>query len=769
MTFPCVFSNAQSAADNRLFNAYRNYYASNTVALYPHIYKEVFYEGEPILFTVHAFNRKTQTPDLETTNIYCGIYNSEGKQVSQGIFYMEKGVAKGYFEWDTSYGNGTFYLKSTTFLNSGKDKSTVFIRSFNVLKNEVSEELNKNDVPVTIKLYPEGGVVSAGVPNTFIYDIRDAEGRPLNASGGVLLDEQGKKLIQNLNCLEGKGKFSILIERNQSYKLRFTMEKGKIAEALIPSSSRIQPSISVHNLNPNQVTVTVFFPKTVQNTPHLLAVHRDGVLFTIDVDPEGRTQKSITLKRSDLLPGINLFTLFDNAFEPICERIIYNPSPTLENTSPPEFFLNSIKGDSLQMQVVSNTISDSLGKISISVLPGNTKFKPVSTNIRTSLLLQPYLRESFKHPELLIGTLDRKKRFLLDYELAMAGWSNTPWKTIENKYSKIDSTAREGFHVFGKVNKLIPTPEMQVTLYQPETATFLFTPLNKDKTFEFSGAYILKDSPLYFGVSNLQNKRLIPSFEVDLTPVLTIDSIDIIEKKKHTKTNILQVEISDKKPFVISNQTIELEGVDVIEESLESRLNRNQKLANSTYEGVKITVETTKRSRTLAELIRKLGFKVRTDGATNRLFVYSQVPFTDPPALYIDDVLSNGVKNYLLNFIDEVYYTNTPTLDSNGGSIYVYLRYGSLVGEPEKEYITKVIPETGFENIPNYENPLNPILVTPYFNQYGGIHWEYASSFNDQNNLEISFPDYQQPELWIILEGIAQDGKLFSFRKLLRK
>ncbi|MGB5358618.1 MAG: hypothetical protein WBN27_01580, partial [Eudoraea sp.] len=73
---PSVF--AQNSLGQHLATKYEAFFKPDRENIHLHLNKTLFFQEEHIWFSAYVYDQNTQTPSLETTNLYVGLYTKEG-------------------------------------------------------------------------------------------------------------------------------------------------------------------------------------------------------------------------------------------------------------------------------------------------------------------------------------------------------------------------------------------------------------------------------------------------------------------------------------------------------------------------------------------------------------------------------------------------------------------------------------------------------------------------------------------------------------------
>ena len=217
--------------------------------------------------------------------------------------------------------------------------------------------------------------------------------------------------------------------------------------------------------------------------------------------------------------------------------------------------------------------------------------------------------------------------------------------------------------------------------------------------------------------------------------------------------------------FYINTNVTYLEETTVYGEEIKQKPTQNPRLLFGVFEGIKITEKDVKKNFLLSDFIKSLGFNIIKEVATSKFFVLPKIraPGFDPPIVIVDGFQDKGMLDDIpLHSVDEVYYEMQGTHGSNGGTIYIYYRYGSIVGEKAIQSFTLILAEGGFDKPRAFANPNYVNYSSELFKKFGTIHWQSSVTTTTDGEATITIPNLGANELKLYIEGMDVNGKLIS-------
>lgn len=751
-------------------NLYYNYFKLNPEHVYTQINKSHFYKGEALWFKSYFYNTKTHKPYLSTTNVYASIYNAEGKLICKKIYSAQNGVTYGDFEISDSLITGTYYLKTSTNWMKNFNEHLAHITSFNVLGENENKTILETDYKTTnydFQILPEGGHILNDAINTIGFKILKNNGKSIKIIEGRLFDLLGNIITTFKSNQFGIGKFKSKISSNTKYTIEVKLENGKILKEDLPTGNENGVLLSTENTRDDYLIVTITTNKNTLvdliNKDYTILIHRDGLLNSIKIKFENnKLNYNLFIKKTELLAGINIITLFNEKYHPVSERIIYNnilsPTKTIG--------LKNIQrlNDSTIIQLKADPTDNSLKRMSISVLPQQSIAYNNSENIKTRFLLNPYLKGVIENPQYYFKDFSRKTIYNLDLLLLTQGWSRYSWNDIFYKPLYTVYTFETGFTLNGKVNNKIKPNKYRLKVLSKENGITLSKDLNEDKTFTIDNLFLKQDSKINITLENKKNgNELMPNLYYSISPIKTIDSIntnDFLNKEENEEYILNEIDpIFYDNPFIL----------DTI--NLSQKVNLNKPKNKPIFSGlgsryVNFSNGNFNPSSLFVESLRRYGFEVNVNDFDVSIFNRKVTSFSGKkkPAIYLNNIelFDNSLLTTLyIDDVEEMFVSNQPSIygAQSGGIISIFTK-NSYKRKFKKTLSSKTI-EFGFSTSKEYYSPLFNSYQTDAFQNYGAIKWFPDLKSNSIGIIEFKIPNYSL-DLNLFIEGMSENGSLYS-------
>ncbi len=783
--FLLPFLHSQNRDIDSVKNAYTNYFELPRQKAHLQLNKSVYLKGEEIWFAAYLYDIRTGKPAVEPTNLYCGIYNSEGKELIKEVFPIEGGMGSGHILIDSTWATDELYIRAHTNWMRNFKEDGAYQQELTVLGDGDVQPVADSIESITynVEFLPEGGHLVQGLENSVGFRITDQNGKGSPIKSGQILNDLGEVVVNDLTSNEyGIGKFIFSPQKNRSYITQIRLSNGSEITGQLPKAEEKGITLSINNLIEDRLAIALAaneetYPELKGNDLYL-AVHQNGIItlteFQLD---EGR--KTVLIGKDRLLPGINIITLFGNDLRPIAERLFYNDLNKKSAEIAVDLERPTFAKDSVRIKLNLYSEKNSPISLSVSVLPEETLAGSGDQSILSSFLLKPYLKSAVEHPAHYFREMDRKKSFELDNLLLTQGWSRYEWDDIFKNPPKENFPNETGFELKGTLLNIKYDPDHLVMLSQSDADGFRLLPTDPKNRFSIEHLNIIKGDTLQFSLVNRKGQTKKPSVNVNFFPKMDTESIPAIKSMELLGLSDNVSEKSIALRDIVEDNTIALDNVTVTEKKIENTLKRTHGPTVG-MEGKKITKDEVTKSPQLEDLLRRLGFRITTDvNGKKVLLAKSNVP---PPVVYFDGSVVFNINRDInileqlpfqffmtpTNMIDEVYYEHLSGLDGSlGGTIYIDSKYGSGMVQEEVAQVAKVLATEGFSRPRQYYNPKFSSYNNEDYLEYGTVHWEPSLKIGTNGTGEMNFPDYGLKNVKLFIEGMAEDGTLVSEIKIL--
>jgi len=765
-------------------DAYLEYFKLPRETLFLHTNKTTYLAQEEIWFKAYAFDRKNELTSKTTTNIYFGLYDSDGVQVDKKLYLAQNGAAAGNFTIDSLLPSGEYFLKVSTNWMKNFEESDAYIQKIQVINPKVA---GKNPKVISEKEYdfqflPEGGHILVDVKNNVGIKVIDDEGKGTKSSG-VIYNSKNEEIVSFKSNPLGIGKFSFIPKSGETYTAKVTLNNSKEFEQKLPEIKPIGVGIMVNNMRNDKAIITLSMNQAswdqLNAQSFKLLLHKDGKVKPIPIVFDKKI-KQIAIAKQDLYNGVNTVTLFNEKGQPLLERMFFNHTDALRDY---DFYLSTAKPEQDTLLVKLNTKTP-LGKeilnASISVLPSETiSYNPDHT-IVSAILLRPYLKGVIENPQYYFKNFNRKKQFELDALLVTQGWSRYSWDRIFNLPPKPSFDFENGISINGFVNRNSKKME-SLFLHPTKLNKSSFVDIDDKGKFNLKNFYPEADEDIRFSYIDKKGKMKRPAMNLSYIKFM---SSDVVATQEY-KSFISYYQDKNKIPaqFIIDDSYEALDEIqikiDYKEKLRKQRELRDPILINGKV--TKVTKELATQYINIIDFIQNSGFDVYYgDGVIARIgsvIITSRTRGQQgTPAVFIDDIPVTNL-DFLTTLrtdqVERIVIDRTGIglgLSGNGnnfsGAIKIVMRKGVLgVNDGSANFNNTMFvsnSDYGFQPVKEFYTPNYASYRIKPFRDFGIIHWEPNVNIEGGVSNEFKMLDTGLEEINFYIEGVSSDGKVFS-------
>ncbi|MEM6684556.1 MAG: hypothetical protein AAF617_02080 [Bacteroidota bacterium] len=748
---------------------YAAYFTLPREALYVHVNKTTFLQGEEIWLKGYTYDQKNQLTSKATTNIQVGIYDVAGNQVQKALFRAEDGVAKGNILVDSTYTSGTYYIKAQTNWMKNFKENNAFVQKIEIIADPPAEkDALEAEESYDFQFLPEGGNLVANIKNTVGFKVINERGKGVFAKG-VIYDAAEKEVTSFEGNTRGFGKFLFFPKANMQYTAKITFETGKEIIQKLPKAN--DKGIALTLNNPFQDKIVLNFhtnEETLEKFPtatYKVLIHQNGKQKTIEFSFDDSKEKVLTVLKKDLFKGVNTVTLFTNDNTPILERLFFNDYFLKKS----EIKVSKVKTDtdSIMLSISEAQLQDNIN-LSISVLPESTQAYQPKHNIISNFYLKPHIKGTIEDPQYYFRNIDRKKKYELDMLLLTQGWSRYDWKNIFEEKPNGFNRFENGITVLGTVNR--PTKGVdQLFLYATKNHPAQFINLDKNQKFTLSNLFLEKGEELRLSYMNSKGAFKKPSVYLRFK---ISDGEDKIEKTFLEDTSSIN---SDSSNFKIPENFFyeDSQELDEVVIKVKKKLYEKEPVLMNAKTTL-ITPKVYERYFNVTDFIVDNGYDVYENLGQISILTRRR-PRAQPLVFFDGAQLTNLTILYGLSTanVEKIVIDKTGQGQGMnagfGGVIKIYSRKTPLFkkGEGEKMYTSAKVPEA-FSPTKKYYSPKYASYLGRTFEKYGVISWVPEIKLEKSAAVNFNILDTQTKNITLFIEGISENGELISEQKTIQ-
>ncbi|UAY54583.1 TonB-dependent receptor plug domain-containing protein [Arachidicoccus terrestris] len=453
-------------------------------------------------------------PDQLSKTLYVDFSDETGKILAHDAYPIANGATRGQFSVPDSIRGNLIHVRAYTKWMLNFDTSFLFNQDLTVI--QPASKRIKGEPPATVaKLYffPEGGDLIAGLNTRVAFMAENQYGQPVKVAG-VVKDGDGKEVATIKPEHDGMGSFHILANADATYTATWTDDKGESHTTSLP---KVKPSGASIVAKPT-LGSTLFAVQRTENAPenfktlHIVATTYQQLVYMANVSLKDKSMVSGAIPTAAFPSGILQITLFDQAWKPVSERIVFVNNGEAEFH--PEVGFSKLSFDKRgQNEIVVNVPDSVPANLSVSVTDA-TVGADSSSNLISRMLLTSQIKGRVFHPFYYFSDTTDAIRQQLDLVMLTHGWRRYNWdRLMQHEDPKITYPADTNYLTFsGKVYGASPAQIaasgtlVAITKSKQDTAgRFIMVPLERDGSFNDHNTIFFDSLQVYYKFAGKKN------------------------------------------------------------------------------------------------------------------------------------------------------------------------------------------------------------------------------------------------------------------------
>jgi hypothetical protein len=780
--------------------------------IYVHFDKPAYNTGETIWFKSYLFAGIIPSP--VSRNFYAELLDPSGKVLQQKILPIYEGSSAGHFDlppnlpstvvfraytpWMLNFDTTFLFSKTIRILNKATTSATSQGTGKQPAAKQTAAASAASSTPaVTLRFFPEGGELVAGLESVVAVKITDEFGLPVSAEGSIK-DASGATVATFGTVHDGMGRFSIEPQAGKTYYAEWQDEKKQTHKTPLPAAKQTGVVLQCAHTGNRQAFIIKRSPDAPDNlkTLYLLGYFNSQVVYKARLNLTQNFMVSGSIPLDGIPTGMIQMTLFDSDWKPLAERISFVNKedyffttrivPTLKNTER--------RGKNTLVIDVPDTLKTNL---SIAITDAAlSKADPDADNIVSHLLLSGDLRGYIHNPYYYFTGNDDTVRSHLDLVMLTNGWRRFKWDELAAGKLPVIKYPRENYlslniNLTGVLPSQVPkNTQMNVFLLAKDSSRQLFF-LSMDSSGKFrqDGLVFFDTVSVFYQFNN--NKHLANKAVVNFTNG-TLKNAGVIKPDSAWRipmpldTSLLNrgryfaSEAERLKPELEKKVKV-LEAVTVKAKQRTKQQQMDDRYTSGLFSGGDATTfDLTDDPSALGAYNifsylqgRVAGLQITTGGGGSQLQWRGATP-----SLFLNEmpVDVSAIENIPVSDIAYVKAFRPPFFGAvgggAGGAIAIYTKKGgdasssnANIGGLDKSKLSGYSSPKEFFS-PDYskesaQNEVPDIRTTLYWSPY---------ILTDKNNRKVTVQFYNNDvskRLRIILEGMNEDGQLTRVEKLI--
>ena len=778
----CLFLSIESRCQSfdSLLERYNNLVPKEKVHI--HFDNCVYSPGQTIWYKAYLLN-EAEPSDL-SKNFYIDWFDEKGKLVERIIAPVIGSCASGNFMVPEGYTGKLLQVLAYTKWMLNFDSAFLFHKIIPIAQSATLQNNRPVIVPgTTLQFFPEGGDLIENITSTIAFKTMNTAGLPV-AANGTIYNKNGQAVTRFNTVHDGMGTIKLIHLPGEAYRAEWKDPLGNTQYTSLPLAKTTGIVLSIsHESGGWAFTIERSATKEDRfKKISIVAAMDQQIVFRAVANFTEKEKITAQLPTSNFPSGVLQLTVFDINQQPVAERIFFVNNE--EYLLKAEVHFDTLNLGKRGKNVYEIDVPDSIStSLSLAITDGES-VNDSTGNIISQFLLSDEIKGYIHNPAYYFSSTEDSVVKHLDLVMLTNGWRRFKWEDVLR--SKIPALPYQRdtsyLSINGEIEKLsdskIKKAEfVNLILVGKDSSTqFIFAPLKADGSFGQDNLILFDTTKVFYQLNktylpgrktvtinnnflpfdSTRQLRYLTTFLSDTSGLARIKSI--AEEQKRVNTLMKQTTLKEV----------------VVHAKIKSRIDElNDKYSSGLFSGRD-----------------DYKFNVIDDqfiGAYLNVFTYLQgkLPgltvrnaFSDPSATwrggrestYFLDEMQVDASALASISINYVAYIKVVRSGFNPGAIAVYTKKGDDAKTINRGLDFILIP--GYSPVkqfysPNYGEQQNNFVQTDlrrtlYWKpniQTGAVNKKVTISFY---NNDISHT------LQLVLEGLAQDGRMIHFSKLLK-
>ncbi|MGZ8538483.1 MAG: hypothetical protein ACXWV9_09495, partial [Flavisolibacter sp.] len=475
---------------------------------YLHLDKSAYLPGETIWFK--AYLMEGIFPTNQSKTLYIDWIAENGSVLYHSVSPVVDAATNGQFEIPQTYTGSFVHVRAYTKWMLNFDTAFLFSKNIRIFNKNTSSKKSPPALVSSLKFFPEGGDIVAGVNNRIAFKANDQYGRPVKIKG-IIQDNKGS-FVDSIKIIhDGMGSFHLVAQAGTTYTAKWKDEKGTSFSTDLPGvkPTGISLQVGLHN---NKRIIGIASPGIISEElklVHIVGVMNSKMAFKTDDQLKQNSIVSKVLPVESLPSGIITITVFDANWNAIAERICFikNEDYRFQPAMEVKYWgLGKRKRNEIEI-----TVPENLGTTNLSISVTDAEIERDTTeNIISHFLLSSELRGRVHNPAYYFSNNSDKLLQDLDLVMLTHGWRKFEWKEISQgkmptiTYPRDTNYLTLSGKVFGVAkSQLNGTESIALILKEKDSSSrMLIIPINRDATFSDPDVVLFDSVRVYYSLKS---------------------------------------------------------------------------------------------------------------------------------------------------------------------------------------------------------------------------------------------------------------------------
>ncbi len=399
--------------------------------IFVHTDKSTYLPGEILWFKVYCVNGNDHKPLNLSKVVYIDILDNNQLQVIQAKVSLQNGVGSGSLYIPVTINNGNYLFRAYTNWMKNFSPEYYFEKTITLINPQKSPESVVKDASnaYDIGFFPEGGTLVNGIEGKVAIKAVGHNGKGV-ALSGVVINQHNDTIARFKSLKFGMGAFSFTPASNNTYKAIIKIGDKVITKDL-PEIANQGYAMKLTDDGSGQLDIAVNSTENSTGTLYLFA-HSKQTVTAAQSAYISNGAAHFKVSKSALVEGITHLTVFNDAKQPLCERLYFKrPAQQLVI----EAGTDRQQYDLRKKVSINLTAKDLSGKalnpdMSIAVYRTDSLQTLDYNDIFSYLWLKSDLKGSIESPEYYFKNVNAESDQALDNLMLTQGWTRFKWNQV---------------------------------------------------------------------------------------------------------------------------------------------------------------------------------------------------------------------------------------------------------------------------------------------------------------------------------------------------
>lgn len=396
--------------------------------------KDIYETGEDLWFKAYQLDAQSMGLSGRCQTLYVQLITPHDSVAWQEKYPIINGVTEGHIYLDTNLPIGNYRIEAYSRYSCYKDSAgnvndSLLMTSYRSIKvvEKIAQYVPKaeiiQDSTIRLVLFPEGGDLLHGVPACLAFKATNSKGMPASISGSLM---EGECLVAKLESShDGMGAIHFTPDANKQYHI--ALSDG--SRHALPTIRQTGISLHLRKQNSEDLEFIICQPKGSNPQKIYLVGQMRGALTCM---AQGLLRENLKVKiptSEFLYQGIAEFTLYNEAMQPMAERLVYlhqGKQLQIETTLEKERYTTREKV-TMKIKVTDEAGMPIQANLGVSIY--DKAYQDITTpmNILSHCYLSSQIKGHIHNPTYYFNEENKDRKEHLDLLLLTQGWRRYIW------------------------------------------------------------------------------------------------------------------------------------------------------------------------------------------------------------------------------------------------------------------------------------------------------------------------------------------------------